>query len=140
VSIWEVAVVAGGVAAAVVVMLVAVLLARLVAAVASLDRSTRELGRAVDDLRAEAAPVGMAGGNGSVGSGVRSNGGVDGGADGGVDGGVGRVDHGASTSTRRANGRGRLPDLTLVSPVIKARALGRGTSLAARQLRQRREG
>lgn len=130
-STWEVAAVAGGVAGAVVVTLLTVLFARLVSAVASLDRATRELGRAVDDLRAETAPPGIAGMNGSAGSGVRSNGDADGGA--------GRVDHGASTSSRGANGRGRLPDLTLVSPVIKARALGRGTSLAARQFRQRKE-
>ncbi len=131
-SNWEVGAVAGGAACAVVVTLVVtVLLARLVAAVASLDGATRDLGRAVEDLRAEEVPLGIGGMEGSAGSAVRSNGGADGGAD--------RMGHSAPTSSGRADGRARLPDLALVSPVIKARALGRGTSLAARQFRQRRE-
>ncbi|HEY1635860.1 MAG TPA: hypothetical protein VGF64_13945 [Acidimicrobiales bacterium] len=129
---WELAAVAGGVAgASVVALVVMVLLARLVAAVANLDRATRELGRAVGELRAEALPLGHGGMDGSAasaGSGVHSNGDGE------------RVEHGAPPSvSRRGNGRARLPDLTLVTPVIKARALGRGTSLAAREFRQRRE-
>src|SRR5207302_8569437 len=72
VSTWEVAAVVGGVAGAVVVMLVVVRRARLVTAVASLDQATRELGRAVKELRAEAIPLGMAGTDGSAGSAVRS--------------------------------------------------------------------
>jgi hypothetical protein len=133
VSSWEVAAVAGGVAGAVVVtVLVTVLLWRLVAALGGLDRATRELGRAVEELRAEAVPFATGGSDGSAGSVVRSNGGTNGDAD--------RVKHGAPPSSGRADGRALLPNLTLVSPVIKARALGRGTSLAARQFRQRREG
>jgi hypothetical protein len=132
VSSWEVAAVAGGVAGAVVVTLVVtVLLCRLVAAVGGLDRATRELVRAVEELRAEAVPFGIGGSDGSAGSIVRSNGDTNGDA--------GRVKHGAPPSSGRADGRALLPHLTLVSPVIKARALGRGTSLAARQFRQRRE-
>jgi hypothetical protein len=132
VSSWEVASVAGGAAAAAVVTLVLmVLLARLVAAVGRLDQATRELGRGVAELRAEAEPLGVGGMVGSAGSAARSNGDGVGGAD--------HVDNGALLSSGRADARTRLPDLALVSPVIKARALGRGTSLAARQFRQRRE-
>jgi hypothetical protein len=138
VSAWELAAVAGGVAgASVVTLAVIVLLGRLVAVVASLDRATRELGRALEELRGEAVPLGNGGMDGlavSAGSTVRSNGDAE------------RVDQGALPSSssppsrsRPGDRRARLPDLTLVSPVIKARALGRGTSLAARQFRQRRE-
>jgi hypothetical protein len=135
VSAWELAAAAGGVAgASVVALVVMVLLARLVTAVGNLDRATRELGRAVEGLRAEALPLGNGGMDGSAGSavsagsGARSNGDAE------------RVEQGASRAvSRRSNGRARLSDLTLVTPVIKARALGRGTSLAAREFRQRRE-
>jgi hypothetical protein len=132
-----VAAVAGGVAGAVVIALVIVVLARLVAAVASLDSATRELGRAVEDIRGEAIVFGLGGVDRSAGPAVRS----DGDANGDAVGVTGRVERGALLSSGRAgaNGRALLPDLRLVSPVIKARALGRGTSLAARQFRQRRE-
>ncbi|TMM19767.1 MAG: hypothetical protein E6G01_01550 [Actinobacteria bacterium] len=116
---WGVAAVAGGVAAA---LAVTVVLARLLAAVASLDRTTRQLVRAIDDVRRETVPLG--------------NGGV-------TNGSAGSADAGGAPALMPgdANGRARLRpfDLGLVSPVIKARALGRGTSQAARQLRQRRE-
>lgn len=126
------AAVAGGAAAALVVTLVVTaMLARVVSAVASLDRATRELGRAVQELGGEAVLLGRDGLYRSDGTAVRTNGGSDGGAD--------AVDRGAPPSTGRVDGRSRLPDLALVSPVIKARALGRGTSLAARQFRLRRE-
>lgn len=118
-SAWDMAAVAGGVAAAVAV---AVVLARLLVAVTSLDRTTRELVRAIDDVR-QTVP--------------RANGAVAVGPDGNGD---AVLD--AASSDGRAAGHARLRpfDLGLASPVIKARALGRGTSEAARQLRQRREG
>ena len=122
-SSWEVAAVAGGfvVAAAITVVLV-----RLVVAVTSLDRTAGELARAIDDVRRETVLLGDGGGAaGPVGAAVSSNGDAE--------------TQGATTVSDRANGRVRPFDLGLVGPVIKARALGRGTSQAARQLRQRRE-
>lgn len=114
------AAVAGGVAAAVAVTVV---LVRLLAAVTSLDRTTRQLVRAIDDVRHDA---------------LRSaNGAGAGQADGTGDDGL----QPALSSGGRSNGRVRQRpfDLSLASPVIKARALGRGTSEAARQFRLRRE-
>jgi hypothetical protein len=79
---------------------------------------------------------GLEGVDRSAGPAVRSSGEANGDAVGVA----GRVERGALSSGRAgANGRALLPDLRLVSPVIKVRALGRGTSLAARQFRQRRE-
>jgi hypothetical protein len=123
VSAWDVAGivgVVGGIAAAVAVVLV---LARLLAAVASLDRTTRDLVRSIDDVRRTRLP-------GRNGAGVAASDGV------GEDG-----LHPAPSSGGTADGQARLRvfDLRLVSPVIKARALGRGTSEAARQFRERRE-
>jgi hypothetical protein len=146
---WDVAAVAGGLAVA---LSVTVVLARLVVAVASLDRTTGELVRAIeevrrDTVRRETVPLGdgVAGAPGSVGlaangrsdssdgSGGRRSGGHGGRPNGAAE------PNGATPMLGRVDGRPRLSDLGLVSPVIKARALGRGTSQAARQFRQRRE-
>jgi hypothetical protein len=112
--------VVGGIAAAVAVVVV---LARLLAAVASLDRTTRDLVRSIDDVRRDRLP-------GRNGAGAAASVGV---GDDGL--------HPAPSLDGTADGQGRLRlfDLRLVSPVIKARALGRGTSEAARQFRDRRE-
>ncbi len=119
-SAWDVAAVAGGIAAA---AAVTVILARLLAAVASLDRTTRQLVRAIDDVRHDALS--------------RTNGAGLAQPDGTGDGGL----HPALSSGGRSNGRVRQRpfDLSLASPVIKARAMGRGTSEAARRFRLRRE-
>ena len=120
---WDAAAVAGGIAAAVAVAVVLALLARLLAAVTSLDRTTGQLVRAIEDVRRDRSPS--------------MNGSVVAQADGTGDDGLQR----APSSGVRTNGHSRQRpfDLSLVSPVIKARALGRGTSEAARLFRQRRE-
>jgi hypothetical protein len=112
--------VAGGIAAAVTVTVV---LARLAAAVASLDRTSRQLVRAIDDVRHDAR------------AGMNRSGAAE------LDGIGGDGLHPAPSSGAKARAQLGLGsfDLGLVSPVIKARALGRGTSEAARQFRQRRE-
>jgi hypothetical protein len=140
---WDVAAVASGLAVA---LLVTIVLVRLVVAVASLDRTTSDLVRAIEDVRRDTAhrtvplgdgAAGTPGSVGLVGSG-RSNG------SGGSRGSGGRANgaveaHRATPMLGGVALRPRLPDLGLASPVIKARALGRGTSQAARQFRQRRE-
>jgi hypothetical protein len=151
---WDVAAVAGGLAVA---LSVTVVLARLVVAVGSLDRTTGELVRAIEDVRRDArrpetvllgdgvtgAPgspelVGNGRSDGSRRSGGRRSGGRRSGGRGGRPNGAGEP-HAATPMLARVDVRPRLFDLGLVSPVIKARALGRGTSQAARQFRQRRE-
>jgi hypothetical protein len=119
-SAWALAAAAGGIAAAVAVTVV---LARLLAAVTSLDRTTRDLVHTIEDVRRDA---------------LRSTNGAgaaqpDGTGDDGL--------HPALSSGGGSNGRVRQRpfDLSLASPVIKARALGRGTSEAARQFLLRRE-
>src|SRR5437899_1622588 len=126
---WDMAAVASGLAVA---LSVTIVLARLVVAVASLDRTTSDLVRAIEDVRRDTArretvPLGdgapgTAGSVGLVGSG-RSDGsrgtrGSGGRANGAV------AAHRATPMLGGLALRPRLPDLGLASPVIKARALG----------------
>jgi hypothetical protein len=100
---------AGGIAGGVIAVVVLALLVRLVVAVTKLGGVTRELVRAVEDLRSEGP------------------------------GDVEATEDVAENGHRPTPTRMRL-DLGLSGPVIKARALGRGTSEAARRLRHGRPG
>jgi hypothetical protein len=101
---------AGGIAGGVIAVVIVAVLVRLVAAVSKLGGVIHELVRAVEDLRNDEKPGDVEG-----------------------------AQEVAENGHRPGSTRVKL-DLGLVGPVIKARALGRGTSEAARQLRRSRPG
>ena len=122
-SAWQVAALAGGLAFG---ALVIVVLGRLALVVASLGRSVSELRLAVEEARSETGPLA-----GEVRAALRGSGAGSGETANGL-----APDGRLSGQDGAASGSGYSG---LASPVIKAKALGTGTSHAARRLRQRWE-